>query len=92
MASELAAWLQNPPPAPPIIVKIIQPDQKSDLESLSDILIGSLGLTGVITLGALLLGALMAVVMFWMRSRSAASGPTEVGLGPSNRDIGSPPR
>jgi hypothetical protein len=71
MSSELAAWLQA---APPIIVKIIEPEAKSDLEGLSDVLLGSLGLTGVITLGALLLGALMACVMFWLRSRSARSG------------------
>ena len=56
-------------PAPPIIVKIIQPEPKSDLEGLSDVLLGSLGLTGVITLAALLLGAALAGVMFWVRSR-----------------------
>ena len=71
MSNDYAAFLQTPPPAPPIIVKIVQPEPKSDLEGLSDVLIGSLGLTGVITLGALLLGALMACVMFWLRSRSA---------------------
>jgi hypothetical protein len=72
MSSELAAFLQTSPPAPPIIVKIIQPEAKSDLEGLSDILLGSLGLTGIITLGALLLGVVMAGVMFWVRSRSAS--------------------
>ena len=41
-------------------MKIIQPEAKSDLEGLSDVLLGSLGLTGVITLAALLLGALLA--------------------------------
>jgi hypothetical protein len=70
MSNDLAAWQQPPPPAPPIIVKIIQPEAKSDLEGLSDILLGSLGLTGLITLGALLLGVLMAGVMFWVRSRT----------------------
>jgi hypothetical protein len=57
-------------PSSPIIVKIIQPEPKSDLEGLSDVLLGSLGLTGVITLAALLLGAVLAAVMFWFRSRS----------------------
>jgi hypothetical protein len=71
MANELAAYYQSPPPAPPIIVKIVQPEAKSDLEGLSDVLLGSLGLTGLITVGALLLGTLMACVMFWLRSRSA---------------------
>jgi hypothetical protein len=61
---------QSPPP-PPIIVKIIQPEPKSDLQGLSDVLLGSLGLTGLITLAALLLGAALAGLMFWIRSRSA---------------------
>jgi hypothetical protein len=56
-------------PANPIIVKITQPAAKSELSGLADILIGSLGLTGVIVLAAVLLGAAMACVMFWVRSR-----------------------
>jgi hypothetical protein len=60
------------PPASPIIVKIIQPEPKSDLQGLSDVLLGSLGLTGLITIAALLLGAALAGVMFWIRSRSAS--------------------
>ena len=58
-------------PSKPIIVRIIQPEQKSDLQGLSDVLLGSLGLTGLITLAALLLGVALAGVMFWIRSRSA---------------------
>ena len=54
----------------PVIVKIIPPEQKSELSGLADVLLGSLGLTGVIVLAAVLLGALMAAVMFWVRSRS----------------------
>ncbi len=57
-------------PSSPIIVKIIQPEQKSDLQGLSDVLLGSLGLTGLITLAALLLGVALAGLMFWIRSRS----------------------
>ena len=57
-------------PSKPIIVKIIQPEQKSDLQGLSDVLLGSLGLTGLITLAALLLGVALAGVMFWVRSRA----------------------
>ena len=59
-------------PASPIIVKIIQPEPKSDLQGLSDVLLGSLGLTGLITIAALLLGVALAGVMFWIRSRSAS--------------------
>jgi hypothetical protein len=57
-------------PSQPIIVKIIEPPPKSELSGLADVLIGSLGLTGVITVAAILLGAVMAAVMFWIRSRS----------------------
>jgi hypothetical protein len=60
-----------PPPSSPIIVKIIPPEQKSELSGLADVLLGSLGLTGVIVLAAVILGALMAGVMFWVRSRSS---------------------
>jgi len=63
----LTASLQ---PAQPIIVKIIEPPPKSELSGLADVLIGSLGLTAVITIAAVLLGALLAGVMFWVRSRS----------------------
>jgi hypothetical protein len=66
--SWLMASLQ---PSKPIIVKIIPPEQKSELSGLADVLIGSLGLTGVIAIAAVLLGAVMAAVMFWIRSRSA---------------------
>jgi hypothetical protein len=62
--------LFQPRPSSPIIVKIVEPKAKSDLEGLSDVLLGSLGLTGLITLAALLLGAGLACVMFWVRSRS----------------------
>ena len=53
----------------PIIVKIITPETKSELSGLADVLLGSLGLTGVIALAAVVLGAVMAGVMFWLRSR-----------------------
>jgi hypothetical protein len=69
-AQPLALLRVQPEPSSPIIVKIIQPEPKSDLEGLSDVLLGSLGLTGVITLAALLLGVVLAAVMFWFRSRS----------------------
>ena len=62
--------LSQSQPGKPIIVKIIPPEQKSELSGLADVLIGSLGLTGVIVLAAVLMGALMAGVMFWVRSRS----------------------
>jgi hypothetical protein len=56
--------------ASPIVVKIIEPAEKG----LADVLMGSLGLSGVIALGAILLGVVLAAVMFWMRSRSTDDG------------------
>jgi hypothetical protein len=73
VCSALVAFVQA---QPPIIVKIIPPKAKSDLEGLSDVLLGSIGLTGLITLAALLLGAVLAGVMFWIRSR-ATTGDSE---------------
>ena len=51
----------------PIVVKLIEPAEKG----LADVLVGSLGLTGIIVLVALLLGVALAGLMFWIRSRSA---------------------
>jgi ABC-type phosphate transport system permease subunit len=58
-------------PDKPIIVRIPQDPPKSELSGLADVLLGSLGLTGVIVLAAVVLGALMAGVMFWVRSRES---------------------
>jgi hypothetical protein len=56
----------------PVIVKIISPPKdESGLSQLADVLIGSLGLTGAIVVGAMLLGAVMAGLMFLWRRRSA---------------------
>jgi len=55
----------------PIIVKLVDPPK--DPTGLAGVLIGALGLTGAITLIALTLGVLLAVVMFWMRSRSRSA-------------------
>ena len=61
--------IQNPDP---VIVKIVSPPKdESGLSQLAGVLIGSLGLTGAIVLIALLLGALMAGIMFLWRRRSA---------------------
>ena len=54
---------------PPIIVKLIEPP-KDPTEGLADVLLGSLGIAGVLTLVAVLLGVVMAGVLFWIRSRN----------------------
>jgi ABC-type phosphate transport system permease subunit len=68
--SALAALAQGQP-SKPIIVRIPQDPPKSELSGLADVLLGSLGLTGVIAVAAVLLGAVMAGVMFWVRSRES---------------------
>jgi ABC-type phosphate transport system permease subunit len=55
----------------PIIVKLVDPPK--DPIGLAGVLLGALGLTGVITLIAVTMGVLLAVVMFWMRSRSRSA-------------------
>lgn len=54
-------------PSDPVIVKLIEPP--GDPTGLSDVLIGSLGLTGFITLLAVVMGVVLAALMFWVRSR-----------------------
>lgn len=61
--------LQLVPSDKPIIVKIIEPPGDPTLNALRDVLIGSVGLTGAIVLGAVLSGLLLAGLMFWFRSR-----------------------
>jgi hypothetical protein len=64
----LLLFLQSQPSSP-VIVKIIQPP-KDPTGGLGDVLLGSLGLSGVITLLAVLCGAAVAAILFWIRSRS----------------------
>ena len=52
----------------PIIVKLVEP---SELSGLADVLLGAIGLTGALTLGAILAGLLVALLMLWWRSRAA---------------------
>jgi len=59
--------LQSQPDGP-IIVRIVEPPS-SQLTELRDVLIGSLGLTGVLALISILLAVLFAGVLFWIRSR-----------------------
>jgi hypothetical protein len=53
---------------PPVTVRIIEPN--SDPTGLADVLLRSLGLTGVLALVALVAGIVFAAVLFWIRSRS----------------------
>ena len=68
-SSRLLPWfaaLQQPAP-PPIIVKIVEP--YDDPIGLATVVIGALGLSGALALAAILLGVLLAGVLFFVRSR-----------------------
>jgi hypothetical protein len=52
-----------------IIVKLLPPE--SELAALSDVLIGSLGLSGALALVCMLLGLVVGGLLFWVRRRSA---------------------
>jgi len=55
---------------PPIFVKLVDPPK--DPTGLADVLIGALGLTGAITVVAVVLGVVTGAIIFWVRSRRSA--------------------
>ncbi len=68
--SQLTLVAQSP--SSPIIVKLIEPPH-SELSGLADVLIGSIGLTGALTLLALAVGILFGGILFFARSRRPLS-------------------
>jgi hypothetical protein len=52
----------------PVTVRLIPPD--SDVTGLGDLLLRSLGLTGVLMLIAIAAGAVFAGILYYVRSRS----------------------
>ena len=66
----LADFVLQGQPSGPVIVKIIQPPT-DPTGGLGEVLLGSLGLSGAITLLAVVCGVLLGVILFWVRSRSA---------------------
>lgn len=67
--SFLLQTLRLSAPSSPIIVKLI--DEPRDPTGLAGVLIGAIGLTGALTLLAVMLGLALGGLMFWLRSRSA---------------------
>jgi hypothetical protein len=63
-------FFQDQPPGAPIIITITEAP-KSDLSRLSDVLLGSLGLSGVLALMAIALGIALGGLMFWIKRRSS---------------------
>jgi hypothetical protein len=63
---------QQPPPAP-IIVQVVE--QPVESTSVADILVGSLGLTGVLLLAALVLGAVLGGTLIGVKLLRARWNP-----------------
>jgi hypothetical protein len=59
-------------PGGPIIVDITEPP-KSELSTLSQVLLGSLGLSGFLALMAITLGIALGGLMFWIKRRRSAN-------------------
>ena len=54
----------------PVIVRIYSPPQDtSGLTDLTNVIVGSLGLTGALLVAGLVLGVILGGVLFWLRSR-----------------------
>ena len=68
----LVGFLLQEKPEGAIILRLVPP--KSDLETLSDILIKSLGLSGVLALAGLVLGMIAGGIVFLIRYRSSLQG------------------
>jgi hypothetical protein len=64
-------FLQSQPGGPdgPIVVNIAEP-AKNELSGLRDVLLGSLGLSGLLGLAAILLGIAVGGLMFWIKKRA----------------------
>lgn len=52
----------------PFMIDIVEP-AKSEAEGVADLLIGSIGLAGAIAVSALVIGAIVGGLLFWLRSR-----------------------
>jgi len=62
--------------APPIVVRVLEEPVKST--GVSDILVGALGLTGVMLLAALLLGAFLGAVLIGIKKLRSKYGAESV--------------
>jgi hypothetical protein len=67
--TSVTLFLLQGKPGGPIIVDITEPP-KSELSTLSQVLLGSLGLSGALALMAILLGIGIGGLVFWIKRRS----------------------
>lgn len=61
-------------PSPGIVVRVVDPPE---LGGLADVIIGAVGLTGIITLGAVLLGTVLAGLIIGYRKLQARGKSAE---------------
>ena len=61
-------------PSPPIIVKIVE---ENEIAGLGDVMMEAIGLTGVIAVGALLFGLVLAATIIGYRKLHARLHPDE---------------
>lgn len=65
-------------PAPPIVVDVIKQPPVTPELGVADVVLGAVGLTGAIMIGAVVVGLLVGlVVVFIKRSRERADVPPE---------------
>jgi Na+/H+-dicarboxylate symporter len=61
-------------PSPPIIVKLVE---ENEIAGLGDVMMEAIGLTGVIAIGALLFGLILATIIIGYRKIHARLHPDE---------------
>ena len=81
--------MQAPKPNSPIMVKIVEPNE---ISGLGDVMLDAIGLTGVIAIGAVLFGVVLAALIIGYRKLRARLDPDEdvqtqpLGLTPTDSD------
>jgi hypothetical protein len=69
--------VQGTQPPPPIVVRIVEP--RTELQGLSDVLIGSLGLAGGLIVAGLVLAAIFALgLVVWRRYFQREAEPEDL--------------
>ena len=76
-------------PTSPIIVQV--PDTHVTEIGVLDILMGSLGITGLLLIGSALLGFGVAAAIFWLRRRNAPDEIDGVSLASAQLGLTTPP-
>jgi membrane protein CcdC involved in cytochrome C biogenesis len=63
---------------PPIVVDVVKQPPVAEEITMADVIVGAFGLTGVIMLSALVVGAIVGAIFIWIkRTRDAAAPPAD---------------